>query len=127
MSIEMLGICNWYFFFYCRYTLRNAEYRLCLEKNLDMYYENHEKQTPENSKLDLQGLLLDSASIINLSGEHESPSKFEKFTEDSSENIDIQGLGEMSPEAQQYILHLQSHISSVKKVCSSTKESLSVD
>jgi hypothetical protein len=92
-----------------------------------MYYENHEKQTPENSKLDLQGLLLDSASIINLSGEHESPSKSEKFTEDSSENIDIQGLGEMSPEAQQYILHLQSHISSVKKVCSSTKESLSVD
>lgn len=127
MSIKMLGICNWYFFFCCRYTLRNAEYRLCLEKNLDMHDENNEKQTPEISRLDLQGLLLDSASIIEFSGEHESPSKFEKFTEDLSENIDIQGLGEISPEAQQYILHLQSHISSVKKVCSSTKESLLVD
>ena len=118
----MLGICNWYFFFYCRYTLRNAEYRLCLEKNLDMHDENNEKQTPEISRLDLQGLLLDSASVIKLSGEHESPSKFETFTEDLSENIDIQGLGEISPEAQQYILHLQSHISSVEKVCSSTKD-----
>ncbi|XP_059447325.1 uncharacterized protein LOC132178789 isoform X1 [Corylus avellana] len=97
------------------YTLRNAEYRLCLEKNLDMHDENNEKQTPEISRLDLQGLLLDSASILELSGEHESPSKFEKFTEDLLENIDIQGLGEISPEAQQYILHLQSHISSVKK------------
>lgn len=97
------------------YTLRNAEYRLCLERNLDMQGENLEKQTPENSRLDLQGLLLDSASIINLSGEHELSSKFEKFTEDLSENFDIQGLGEMSPEAQHFILHLQSHLSSVKK------------
>jgi hypothetical protein len=97
------------------YTLRNAEYRLCLERNLDMHGENLEKQTPENSRLDLQGLLLDSASIINLSGEHELSSKFEKFTEDLSENFDIQGLGEMSPEAQHFILHLQSHLSSVKK------------
>ena len=109
------------FIVYCRYTLRNAEFRLCLERNLDMQEGNPEKQIPENSRLDLQGLLLDNASIINLSGEHELSSKFEKFTEDLSENFDIQDLGEMSPEAEHYILHLQSRLSSIKKVCSSTK------
>ncbi|KAL4615292.1 hypothetical protein ACB092_07G113000 [Castanea dentata] len=97
------------------YTLRNAEFRLCLERNLDMQEGNTEKQIPENSRLDLQGLLLDNASIINLSGEHEFSSKFEKFTEDLSENFDIQDLGEMSPEAQHYILHLQSRLSSIRK------------
>ena len=101
--------------------MRNAEFRLCLERNLDMQEGNPEKQIPENSRLDLQGLLLDNASIINLSGEHELSSKFEKFTEDLSENFDIQDLGEMSREAQHYILHLQSHLSSIKKVCSRTK------
>ncbi|KAK4563299.1 hypothetical protein RGQ29_005701 [Quercus rubra] len=97
------------------YTLRNAEFRLCLERNLDMQEGNPEKQIPENSRLDLQGLLLDNASIINLSGEHELSSKFEKFTEDFSENFDFQDLGEMSPEAQHYILHLQSRLSSIRK------------
>lgn len=89
-----------------------------------MHEGSIDKQTPENSKLDLQGLLLDSASIIKLSGDHELSSKFENFTDESSENVDIQGLGEISPEAQQYILHLQSSISSAKRVCCSTKEFL---
>ncbi|KAI9182809.1 hypothetical protein LWI28_029100 [Acer negundo] len=40
------------------YTLRNAEYRLCLERNLDMHDGNHESETPENSKYDLQQMLL---------------------------------------------------------------------
>ena len=52
------------------------------KKTLDMQEGNLEKQIPENSRLDLQGLLLDNAGIINLSGEHELSSKFEKFTED---------------------------------------------
>ncbi|KAG2704113.1 hypothetical protein I3760_06G169400 [Carya illinoinensis] len=103
------------------YTLRNAEYRLCLERNLDMHEGSIDKQTPENSKLDLQGLLLDSASIIKLSGDHELSSKFENFTDESSENVDIQGLGEISPEAQQYILHLQSSISSAKRELNEVK------
>ncbi|KAB1208471.1 hypothetical protein CJ030_MR7G022671 [Morella rubra] len=97
------------------YTLRNAEYRLCLERNLDMHEGNTETQISENSKFNIQGLLLDSASVIKLSGEHEFSSQCEKCTDHSSENIDIQGLGEMSPEAQQYVLHLQSRLSSAKK------------
>ncbi|KAK1300828.1 hypothetical protein QJS10_CPB13g00478 [Acorus calamus] len=33
------------------YTLRNAEYRLCLERNLDIYEDNYEKQNNENELL----------------------------------------------------------------------------
>ncbi|KAG6710692.1 hypothetical protein I3842_05G014600 [Carya illinoinensis] len=97
------------------YTLRNAEYRLLLERNLDMNEGIPEKQTLENAKLDLQGFLLGSVRIVKLSGEYKLPSKFDKLTGDSSENVDIQHLNEMSPEAQQYILHLQSRLSSVRK------------
>lgn len=50
------------------------------------------------------------------SGETESPTTSEKVPEISSEEIGIQGLGDMTPEAQQYILRLQSRLSLVKKV-----------
>ncbi|XP_008236407.1 PREDICTED: uncharacterized protein LOC103335175 [Prunus mume] len=97
------------------YTLRNAEYRLCLEQNFDMCDKKLEKQTPENSEVDLQGMLLESANIIKFPSKDEFSSKDGEVTEDSLENIDIQGLGEVSPEALQYILHVQAHLSSVKK------------
>ncbi|PQP91747.1 uncharacterized protein Pyn_06233 [Prunus yedoensis var. nudiflora] len=97
------------------YTLRNAEYRLCLERNFDMCDKKLEKQTPENSEVDLQGMLLESANIIKFPSKDEFSSKDGEVTEDSLENIDIQGLGEVSPEALQYILHLQANLSSVKK------------
>ncbi|BFG41973.1 hypothetical protein CerSpe_282470 [Prunus speciosa] len=97
------------------YTLRNAEYRLCLERNFDMCDKKLEKQTSENSEVDLQGMLLESANIIKFPSKDEFSSKDGEVTEDSLENIDIQGLGEVSPEALQYILHLQANLSSVQK------------
>nr|CAN76353.1 hypothetical protein VITISV_008017 [Vitis vinifera] len=96
------------------YTLRNAEYRLCLERNLNIYEGNTEKQRPEISKSDELEILLDSADV-NKSGKHELSSKSEENTENPSEGLGIQGLGEMTAEAQQYILHLQTQLSSVKK------------
>ena len=60
-------------------------------------------------------MLLDSANV-NKSGKHELSSKSEENTENLSEGLGIQGLGEMTVEAQQYILHLQTQLSSVKKV-----------
>ncbi|KAL5561333.1 hypothetical protein UlMin_031080 [Ulmus minor] len=93
------------------YTLRNAEYRLCLEKNLGASEENLDNKRRENFGLDVQGLLLESVNMIKLSAKGELSSK----SEDTYENTDIQGLDNMSPEAQQYILHLQSQLSSVKK------------
>ncbi|KAJ9159460.1 hypothetical protein P3X46_024967 [Hevea brasiliensis] len=94
------------------YTLRNAEYRLCLERNLYAHEGNIENQKPENSKHNLQGTEVDSAKANQYYGKNV---KFEKRTEDPSDNISIEGLGEMSSEARQYILDLQSRLSSVKK------------
>ncbi|XP_022148833.1 uncharacterized protein LOC111017393 [Momordica charantia] len=97
------------------YTLRNAEYRLCLEMNLDFDDGNNDKQTDDNCKIDLHEMLLDSANLANLSDENEFSSKFEESLKEPSGNINIQGIGETSPEVQQHIRHLQFQLSSIKK------------
>ncbi|KAF3435511.1 hypothetical protein FNV43_RR22600 [Rhamnella rubrinervis] len=97
------------------YTLRNAEYRLCLERNLGLCEENLEKETLDISRLDVQGILLEVANIMELSAKDELSSECEKSIEDPPESVDIQGLGDTSPEAQQYICHLRSQLSSIKK------------
>ncbi|XP_015866396.2 uncharacterized protein LOC107403979 [Ziziphus jujuba] len=97
------------------YTLRNAEYRLCLERNLDIYEENLDKEKFDVPRHDIQGMLLEAANIIKLSAKDELSSNCEKTIEDPPEIVDIQGFGDTSPEAQQYIRHLQSQLSSVKK------------
>ncbi|KAL6213311.1 hypothetical protein ACLB2K_012758 [Fragaria x ananassa] len=94
------------------YTLRNAEYRLCLERNFDVSEENLEKQTSEGSKVEM---LLESANLIKFHAKDELSPKAGEVMEDPLENLDIQGLGEVSQEVQQYILHLQAHLSSAKK------------
>lgn len=95
---------------YCRYTLRNAEYRLFLEKNLEMF--DIEKPEEETTKVDLQGLMRDSVNVIDFGRNRNLSPKVEKIHED----VDIQDLGEISAEAQQYIFDLQSRLSSMKKV-----------
>lgn len=97
------------------YTLRNAEYRLCLEKNLDAFEENLEKQRLESSESDEQGTLLESANVIKSSSKDQLSSRTEKIHVEPSENIEGQGVGDMSPEAQEYVRHLQSQLSSVEK------------
>ncbi|KAG6762642.1 hypothetical protein POTOM_033156 [Populus tomentosa] len=101
------------------YTLRNAEYRLCLERNLDIHEKDREKQAQENSRNELQRTALESEKANQSFGKD---TEFEKTMEDPSNIIDLQGLGEISPEAQQYILRLQSCLSSVTKVCNSILE-----
>lgn len=97
------------------YTLRNAEYRLCLERNLDFDDGNKDKQSNDNCRVNLHEMLLDSANLANVSDENESSSNFEESLDKSSESINIQGIGETSPEVQQHILHLQFQLSSIKK------------
>ena len=96
--------------------MRNAEYRLCLERNLDFDDGNNDKQTSDNSRIDLHEMLLDGANIGKILDENESSSKCEELLDSSSDNINIQGIGEISPEVQQHIRHLQFQLSSIKKV-----------
>ncbi|TYH85341.1 hypothetical protein ES332_D02G259400v1 [Gossypium tomentosum] len=77
------------------YTLRNAEYRLCLERNLGCDTDL-EHQSSEKPNFDLQEIVLDG-------------------TKNQFEDIEFEGLGEISPETHKYILHLQSRLASVKK------------
>lgn len=95
--------------------MRNAEYRLCLERNLDIYEGNIEKQRPETSNSAELETLLDSTDV-NKSSTHELSFKSEENIEGPSDGLGIQDLDEMKAEAQQYILHLQSQLSSVRKV-----------
>ncbi|KAM7482447.1 hypothetical protein LguiB_007030 [Lonicera macranthoides] len=93
------------------YTLRNAEYRLCLESNLDLCEGGMDNPKAEDSKLEVQGMLLDNNIISKSSRQDELPT----YEEISDKISDIPGLGELTPEAQQYIIKLQSHLASAKK------------
>ncbi|GAB4852840.1 hypothetical protein Ancab_017036 [Ancistrocladus abbreviatus] len=97
------------------YTLQNAEYRLCLERNLDIHEENIEHHKPEAFELNMQEMLLDGVRKIQIHSESEDSSRTEEISEGSSEELHIQGLGKMTPEAESYILHLKSTLSSIKK------------
>ncbi|KAL6957392.1 hypothetical protein U1Q18_047948 [Sarracenia purpurea var. burkii] len=96
------------------YTLRNAEYRLCLERNLDIYERSAETLKTEDSKLEAPRMLLDYERTVKLYKKDEMP-KSDNLSDSTSENIGVEGLGEITPEALQYILNLQSRLSSVKK------------
>ncbi|XVF45024.1 hypothetical protein PTKIN_Ptkin02bG0172600 [Pterospermum kingtungense] len=96
------------------YTLRNAEYRLCLERNIGCEGDL-ENQTSEKSNFDLQEMLLDGTKINEFLEKNDLSSESEKTTEDQFEDIDVQGLGEMPLETRTYILHLLSRLTSVKK------------
>ncbi|CAK9187085.1 unnamed protein product [Ilex paraguariensis] len=96
------------------YTLRNAEYKLCLERNLDIYEGNIEKQAVEAPRTCADD------KMINSSRKEEFP----KSEKNSEKTIDLPGLEEMTPEAQQYIFKLQSQLASFKKVNNSTSNSL---
>ncbi|PWA55215.1 hypothetical protein CTI12_AA429400 [Artemisia annua] len=94
------------------YTLRNAEYRLCLERNFDTDEESTDKLTIEDSKSEVLRMLMHNSIITDRpSGQDELP-KSEKPNANASE---IPDLGQMTPEVQQYILKLQSRLFSVKK------------
>ncbi|CAJ2630467.1 unnamed protein product [Trifolium pratense] len=93
------------------YTLRNAEYRLCLEKTLDICERDLEKPKAETAKFDLQDFLRDSVNVIDFGRKNNLSPKVEK----SHDHIDIEDLGQISAEAQEYISNLQSRLSSMKK------------
>ncbi|KAL8541521.1 hypothetical protein ACS0TY_002696 [Phlomoides rotata] len=93
------------------YTLRNAEYRLSLERNLEIYEENNYNSRNEDLKLEaVETRLKDKGKSGNFRQESLS-------TSDETEELmrDESDFGEMTPEARKYILELCSRLSSVKK------------
>ncbi|KZV33208.1 hypothetical protein F511_16242 [Dorcoceras hygrometricum] len=94
------------------YTLRNAEYKLCLERNVEIYEGHVDKShTEENSRLEMEETLLKSNGTSRTSGQEGLPT-----TETTIEiTSNIPDFGEMTPEAREYILKLHSHLSSAKK------------
>ncbi|XP_022896857.1 uncharacterized protein LOC111410645 isoform X2 [Olea europaea var. sylvestris] len=94
------------------YTLRNAEHWLCLEKNLEIYEGHIYKQNTEDSKLEGEGLLINEDGVSKIFRQDNLP-----LSETTSEiTSKIPDLGEMSLEAREYMLRLQSRLSSVRKV-----------
>ncbi|KAI4375564.1 hypothetical protein MLD38_013419 [Melastoma candidum] len=95
------------------YTLRNAEYRLYLERNLDMHEESPENQRADRAQIEFPDI--DSSRKISSSGRSDFSSKYDKGRKDKIEEINIEGFSEISEEAQDYIIQLQSQLSSAKK------------
>lgn len=96
------------------YTLRNAEYRLCLEKNLDIH-EDIENHNSEAYNLGVQELLLDSVRRVQIACESAVSSSGDGIVENPPEDFNNEELGEMTPEIQSYIRHLRSRLSATKK------------
>ncbi|GAB2218149.1 hypothetical protein Droror1_Dr00001367 [Drosera rotundifolia] len=99
------------------YTLRNAEYRLCLERNFDIHGDNGECQNQENqeaSELDMQHMIDDGDIKIQVPRK-EASLDAQKVIESSSEQLNNIDFGKLTPETKRYILDLQSKIASAKK------------
>lgn len=82
--------------------------------------EHFGKQIPECAKHDFHEMPLDRNMRM-----HKFEGGSERSEHLSNEKMGVQGLGELTPEAHEYILHLQSRLDSANIVCldeSSTNE-----
>ncbi|GFP91373.1 hypothetical protein PHJA_001281300 [Phtheirospermum japonicum] len=93
------------------YTLRNAEYRLSLERNLEIYVGDTDKSKTGDSKLEADGTNLKDNRMGRDFRQESSPTS----NETGEMTYDIPDFGEMTLEARQYVLKLHSRLSSVKK------------
>lgn len=99
------------------YTLRNAEYRLCLENSMgaceddsdDCNLDAVERVIHEKS-VDAISEVPESSVTDNLLPETEKSENTNVF-----KNIDAEKLGEISPEAEKYFLYLKSCLSSAQR------------
>lgn len=106
------------FSLFCRYALRNAERRLCLERNLDIhevYTEKGKEQTMEDD--DRLKILVDLPPTISNSLERKGVfGDQEKSSQVLCENMCVNDLRQLTPQVQEYISYLQSHLHSAEKV-----------
>ncbi|XP_078430301.1 MAR-binding filament-like protein [Wolffia australiana] len=98
------------------YTLRNAEYRLCLERNLGVPDEIAGEEESYEAEFDGPGTFLDGTSeMFRLQNVDLSTKTGDVVEEACIVDLDIEDLGELPPQVHEYIRHLKSRLSSVKK------------
>lgn len=105
-----------YFVFASRYTLRNAEYRLSFERNLELSEEVVECPKSDVTKDNHHNVNLGRPVTIFRLSEEDMPQDPGKTDEESSyENVGEE-LGNLTPQAEEYIIQMQSRLDAMKKV-----------
>ncbi|XP_020587012.1 uncharacterized protein LOC110029182 [Phalaenopsis equestris] len=103
------------------YTLRNAEYRLFLERNVEIFgdYQDKEEHLEENKPKNVIGSysdkLMDGTSTLFELAERDLSNSNKGDEVSPCEDPDFESLGEMSPQAKEYIRSLTFRLSSMKK------------
>jgi hypothetical protein len=105
-----------YFISPCRYTLRNAEYRLSFERNLELSEEDAEFQNRDISEDSHHDINLGSPVTIFRLSEDDMPQDSGKSDEESSGGSIEEELGNLTPEAEEQIIRLQSRLDAIKQV-----------
>ncbi|CAM0875912.1 unnamed protein product [Alopecurus aequalis] len=97
------------------YTLRNAEYRLSFERNLELSDEDDECQDRDLSEDSHHDINLGRPVTIFRLSEDDMPKDSGESNEESSGGSMGEELGNLTPEAEEQIIQLQSRLDAIKK------------
>lgn len=107
----------WYLLRFClRYTLRNAEYRLSFERNLELSEEDAECPKTDITEENHHNINLGKPVTIFRLSEEDMPQDPGKGDEESSYENMGEELGDLTPQAEEYIIQMQSRLDAMKKV-----------
>lgn len=101
--------------FVSRYTLRNAEYRLSFERNLELSEEVAECPKSDVTEDNHDNINLGKPVTIFRVSEDFMPHPGKSDEESSYENMGEE-LGDLTPQAEEYIIQMQSRLDAMKKV-----------
>lgn len=97
------------------YTLRNAEYRLSFERNLELSEEDSEGQNRDISEDNHHNINLGSPVTIFRLSEEDMLQDTEKNDEELPCETVGEDLGNLTPQVEDYIIQLQSQLDAMKK------------
>lgn len=97
------------------YTLRNAEYRLSFERNLELSEEDAECPKSDVTEDNHHNINLGRPVTIFRLSEEDMPQDPGKTDEESSYENMGEELGNLTPQAEEYIIQMQSRLDAMKK------------
>ncbi|CAL4943184.1 unnamed protein product [Urochloa decumbens] len=97
------------------YTLRNAEYRLSFERNLELSEEDAECPKSDITEDNHHNINLGRPVTIFRLSEEDIPQDPGKSEEESSYENMGEELGNLTPQAEEYIIQMQSRLDAMKK------------